>query len=103
MSEEFGPDFITIIDEDGNEIELEYLHALEWNGNQYMAFIPAGALDEEPEKEAESKEEDDQGLILLKVVVEDGEELLSTLESEEELNAVYEQFMTVLFEDDEDE
>ena len=25
MSEEFGPNFITLTDEDGNEIELEYV------------------------------------------------------------------------------
>ena len=29
MSEEFGPDFITVTDEDGNDIELEMLDALE--------------------------------------------------------------------------
>ena len=29
MSEEFGPNFITLTDEDGNDIELEYVDALE--------------------------------------------------------------------------
>ena len=29
MSEEFGPDFITVTDEDGNEFELEHLDTLE--------------------------------------------------------------------------
>ena len=29
MSEEFGPNFITLTDEDGNEIELEYVDAIE--------------------------------------------------------------------------
>ncbi|MFQ9052629.1 MAG: hypothetical protein ACLR5H_05215 [Oscillospiraceae bacterium] len=28
MSEEFGPNFITLTDEDGNDIELEYVDAL---------------------------------------------------------------------------
>ena len=32
MSDEFGPNFITITDEDGNDIELEYVDALEHNG-----------------------------------------------------------------------
>lgn len=40
MSEEFGPNFITITDEDGNDIELEYVDALEHNGTTYMAFSP---------------------------------------------------------------
>ena len=29
MSDEFGPNFITITDEDGNDIELEYVDALD--------------------------------------------------------------------------
>ena len=41
MSEEFGPDFITVTDEDGNEFELEHLDTLEYNGQTYMAFFPA--------------------------------------------------------------
>ena len=40
MSEEFGPNFITLTDEDGNDIELEYVDALEDNGQTYMAFSP---------------------------------------------------------------
>ena len=40
MSEEFGPDFITVTDEDGNEFELEHLDTLEHEGTIYMAFFP---------------------------------------------------------------
>ena len=83
MSEEFGPDFITVTDEDGNEFELEHLDTLEYNGQTYMAFFPA--VDEE------------YGLVILKVIEADGEEQLSTLDSEEELELVYQQFMESLF------
>ena len=38
MSEEYGPDFITLTDEEGNEVVLEYVDALEHNGQTYMAF-----------------------------------------------------------------
>ena len=41
MSEEFGPDFITVTDEDGNEFELEHVDTLDYNGQTYMAFFPA--------------------------------------------------------------
>ena len=41
MSDEFGPSFITLTDEDGNDIELEYVDALEHEGQTYMAFFPA--------------------------------------------------------------
>ena len=32
MSEEFGPDFISVTDEDGNEFELELIDTLEHEG-----------------------------------------------------------------------
>ena len=43
MSEEFGPDFITVTDEDGNEFELELVDTLEHNGITYYALFPAVA------------------------------------------------------------
>ncbi len=100
MSEEFGPDFITLTDEEGNEFELEHLDTLELNGETYMAFLPAEYEDADSSKQLE---EDDLGLIILKVIQEDGEEQLSTLDSEEELEAVYERFMEVLFADEDEE
>ena len=64
MDESFESTFITLTDEDGNEIELEYLDTLEYNGAVYMSFFPTI-----PEEEADSAEDnDDYGLIILKVV-----------------------------------
>ena len=79
MADEYGPTFITVTDEDGREIVLEFVDALEYNGQQYQAFFPA---------ETEGEDEDpDNGLVILKVLHEDGEDLLSTLDSDEELEA----------------
>lgn len=97
MSEEYGANFVTITDEDGNELELEHLDTLEFNGQVYMAFFPA----ETEDKDGPASSEEESGLIILKVMEENGEEILSTLESEEELEAVYEKFMEELFEDEE--
>ena len=94
MSEDFGPTFITVTDEDGNELVLEFIDALEHNGQLYQAFFPAETEDEE--------EDPDSGLVILKVIQENGEELLSTLDSDEELDAVYELFMENLFSDEEE-
>lgn len=47
MSEAFGPDFITVTDEDGNEFELELVDSLEYNGTTYHALFPAVEEDEE--------------------------------------------------------
>ena len=96
MSEEFGPDFITVTDEDGNDIELELVDVLEHNGQTYMAFFPA-VLEEGDE------DSDDYGMVILKSITENGEEMLSTLDSEEELTEIYDQFMELLFADDEEE
>ncbi len=95
MEESFGPDFVTITDEDGNDIELELIDMLEHNGQTYIAFFPA--LDEEDEADSE-----ELGLIILKRIMEDGEEILSTPDSDEELNEVYELFMEQLFEDEDE-
>ena len=95
MSEDFGPTFITVTVEDGKEIVLEFVDALEHNGQMYQAFFPAEMEDEE--------EDPDNGLVIFKIIHENGEDLLSTLDSEEELDAVFELFMENLFNDEEDE
>ena len=100
MSEEYGPDFVSITDEDGNEFELEHVDTIEYKGQVYMAFFPAEYADENGQPPAD--EEEEAGLIILKVVSVDGEEQLSTLDSEEELEAVYQQFMEELFEDEDE-
>ena len=76
---EVGDDFITITDEDGEEYELEVLMRVEYRGAEYLGVCPAG-LDEDAEIEVS----------ILKVEEEDGEELLSAVLDEAELEAVYE-------------
>ena len=96
MSEDFGPNLITLVDEEtGEEIELEFVDALEHNGVVYRAFFPV-------EKEGEEPDEDDFGIIILKAEDENGEEILVEIEDEDELNTVYDLFMEQLLEDAED-
>lgn len=92
MSEEFGPNFITLTDEDGNDIELEYVDALELDGQTYMAFFPV----------VEDDADEEYGLVILKSVMENGEELLSTLDSDEELDKVYDLFMEQILSDEDE-
>ncbi len=99
MSEEFGPTFVTVTDDEGNDIELEHLDTIEIEGTTYMAFLPAQFAD----AEEEPVDDEEYGLIILKVIHENGEELLSTIDDEDELMAVYEQFMEILFDEDEEE
>ena len=92
MDDLYGSDFLTIVDEDGTEYELEVLSTLEWNGNTYLAVIAAG-IDED---------EEDVEVSVLKSVDEDGESILVAIEDEQELETVYEMIMDQLYEDDED-
>lgn len=93
MSEEYGSDYIVITDEEGNEYELEHLSTIEVGEDSYMAFLPADS-DEDGEEPSE--------MIILKVVEEDGEELLEAIEDDDELEQVYEFFMEQLFGDEEE-
>ena len=90
MEDQFGSDFITIVDEDGTEYELEVLSTLEYNGSSYMAVIPAG----------ESQEEFELEVSILKSVEEDGEPILCAIEDEAELQAVYDLIMDQLYEEE---
>ena len=92
MSDQFGSDFMTIVDEDGTEFELEVLSTLEYDGSTYLAVIPAGAEDSQ-----------DLEVSILKSVEEDGEPILCAIEDEEELQAVYDLIMDALYEEDEED
>lgn len=92
MNEEFGNDFITLTDDEGNSFELEHLDTLEVEGETYMAFLPADM----------NEDDEDYGIIILKVVEEDGEELLGSVDDEDELNRVYDKFMEILFAEEEE-
>ena len=88
MSEDFGPNFVTLTDDEGNDVELEYVDALEYNGTTYMAFFP---VVEEGSEEEENEEE--YGLVILKSQMENGEEFLEAIEDDAELEAVYSALM----------
>ena len=87
--DQYGSDFITITDEDGTEYELEVLSTLEYNGNTYMAVIPA----------ADSQDALQLEVSILKSVEEDGQPILCAIEDQEELEAVYDLIMDALNEE----
>lgn len=92
MSDEYGNDIITITDDEGHEFVLEHLHTLEYKGTFYMAFLPTDMDEDDP----------DYGIIILKVIEENGEEILGSVDDPDELQEVYEQFAAVLFDEDEE-
>ena len=91
MSEEYGNDYIVLTDEDGNELELEHLDTVEYNGGTYMAFIPA-----------EMDLQESYELIIMKIEEENGEEILVTLDDEDELDEMFQIFSERLEDEFED-
>ena len=69
---------------------------LEHEGTIYQAFLTA-------ETEGEEENEEEGGVVIMKVIHENGEELLSLPDSEEEADAIYELFMEELFADEDEE
>jgi len=93
MADEYGSDFMTIVDEDGTEFELEVLTSLEYNGQTYLAVTLAGNEDEMADMEVS----------ILKSVEEDGEPILCAIEDENELETVYGLIMDQLYEEEDEE
>lgn len=94
MSEEFGSDFITIVDDDGTEFELEVLDTMDYKDQTFVAFLPADTAEDDP----------DYGIIILRSVIdENGDELFESIDDEDELQDVYEHFSVILFDDEEGE
>ena len=90
MDTEFGRDFITITDEDGVEYELEILSTVEYNGALYYALAPA-----------DTDEDEELEVSVLKAVEEDGEEILVAIDDDDELEKVYELLVEQMYEEEE--
>lgn len=79
LTEEEETNLITLTDENGNDVEFEYLDCIEYQGKEYLVLIGA--------------EEDADEIVILEVepVDEENENYLA-VEDEAVLNAVYEIF-----------
>ena len=89
---EYGDNIISISDDEGNAFELLVLDEADMNGVHYLALTEAKNPDEEENLE----------VIILKVIQdeESGEDLLSTVDSDDELEAIYQIFEDQMFADD---
>ena len=84
-NENFGNDFITLVDENGIEREFEIVDSLVTENNEYFALIPV--------ETADNVDSDDGELVILKVVEENGEEFLEPIEDDEEFEEISEIFI----------
>lgn len=92
MDDFYERDIMTLQDEDGNDLEVELLDTLDYKNQTYYAFIPVEMnLDESYE------------LIIMKLELDGEEEVLTTLDDEDEYDEMYQIFNERLedaFEDD---
>lgn len=99
MDDSYNPDVLTLVDEDGQEHTFEVLDRIELEDRgRYVALL-------EIYETAQEFLDDSGELVILKVVEENGEELLSTIESEEEFYEVlplFEERLSDLFEIEEE-
>lgn len=84
----FEEEFYTLTDEDGNENQVELLGSQEINGITYLALLPTD------DKEGE------EYFIFRLDKEEDGEEVLITIEDDDEFEKVAAAFDDLLFADD---
>ena len=79
MLPEEEANILTLTDENGNDIEFEYLDVIEYQGKEYLILMPA--------------DEESNEIVILEIqpVDEENENYLA-VESEEILSAVYEIF-----------
>lgn len=69
---------VTLTDEDGVESEFDVISQLEDGGSEYYALVPVGGADDE--------------YIILKSVMENGEEMLVTIDDDDEFDRIADAF-----------
>ena len=82
MSEmnEYTPELFELIDENGNKKQFELIDAAEVRGEQYFAMIPA--IEDDDYLNA------DCDLVILKSIEENGEEILASIDDDDEFEFV---------------
>lgn len=77
-------EIFTLTDEEGNESQFALIGELELDGQEYLALIPADA--------EQGSEEEDEYVILKVTADENGEEILVTIDDDEEFDRVADAF-----------
>ena len=94
MSEEYGSDIVSVLDDEGNEHQFELLDAIETDEGRYVALLPVYS-------EAEQAIEDDGELVILEVVNDEGDDLLVPIEDDkvfEDIAAIFEERLEEFYE-----
>ena len=92
--EDYSENILTLVGENGDELNLEFVDDMEYNGNLYSLWLPADMKEDDPE----------YGYVILRSATdEDGEEVFETVDDEAEEDEVFNKFMVLLFDDEDEE
>ncbi len=78
----YTPDIYTLVDDEGNEQTFEMLDSMEYDGETYFALTP---YPEDLDNDGE--------VVILKKVIEDDEEIMVSIDNDEEYEKVGDEFM----------
>ncbi len=99
INEEYGPDIVSVVDEDGVEHTFEELDRIETDEGKFVALLPVY-------DEAEEIIDSDGELIILQVTEEDGEFYLEPIEDDklfDKIGKLFEKRLADIFEFDDEE
>lgn len=91
MDEDYGASYVTIEDDEGNVFELEHLNTIQFEGREYMIFLPADMEEDDP----------DYGFVILEVVEVDGMDEFATVDDEELEQRIYDYYIEKVFSEEE--
>lgn len=85
MNDEFGPDLLTLVDDEGKEHEFEVLDIIDNEDGCFYALLPT---DSDPEETVEAE----KTYYIFESVEEDGEQQLAEVEDDALLDRLAQQF-----------
>lgn len=77
---EYTPELFELIDDEGNKKNFELIDAVELDGEQYFAMVPA--IEDDDFLNA------DCDLVILKSIEDNGEEILASIDDDDEFDKV---------------
>ena len=95
---EYTPELFELVDDEGNKKNFELIDAAELNGEQYFCMVPS--------VEDDNFLEEDCDIVILKTIEEDGEEILASIDDDDEferVSAFFLERMQEAFESEEEE
>ena len=86
VNEDYQPDLIELIDDEGNTYNFEVLDAIENDEARYLALLPLHA-------DPQAMLDDSGELVIVKVAEENGEEFFTEIEDDDEYETIADAFV----------